>query len=169
MKINNLLLFIGIFAVFLTILYLGLVATAEEIDLGDGQYQEIPSYDINAGEEVEYSGSDENGSLADHNGHLDDSDPEEEYQENDVDQIDDSEDTVENNNDKEVGTTEENESTSTEMDNKEDNIQDDYQQEIITLLNELDQSIKKLIISIWVLFGLLLGTKLIKGLFGYGG
>lgn len=162
MKINNLLLIIGIFAIFLSILYLCMVATAEEVDLGDGQYQEVPSYEIDDGVEVEYSESDNDG-------HLEIPDPEEEYQENDVDQIGDTENKTENYNDEEVGTTEENESSSAEMDNQEDTIQDDYQEEIISLLNDLDQTIKKLLISIWVLFGLLLGTKLIKGLFGYGG
>ena len=152
----------GTLAVFFTLLFISLMATADVIDLGDGQFQEIPSFEDSTGEEVEYSGSENND-------HHDVTDPEEEQQEDVNNQADDTQDSVESNTSEEVASGDENENVPSEEDNQEDTVQDDYQAEIISLLNNLDQSIKKLMISIWVLFGLMLGTKLIKGLFGYGG
>lgn len=60
-----------------------------------------------------------------------------------------------------------NEEASTNTDSNSEINTADYE-EMIGLLDTIHDDLLKIMISIWVLTGLVLGTKLIKGLFGYG-
>ena len=155
--LNNKNGFFAIFSILLfcvTGLYLCVNVSAEDYEeITEGVYQEtIPSYDIDEGPEEEYSMSDE--------------EIEEEYQREFGDNSNDEESNTSSSYSEE-GTSEENTENSEEIDLEENETNTVSDEEIINILTLIDQDLRKLIISLWSLFGFLLGTKLMKGLFGY--